>query len=132
LGPQLEHRSTNREGRNVNRNRRTARAESVTTDRYDTVCRVTVEYLSPQPASRRIMRTGGRKPLRRTTSLPHTRITTLVDARGCCADVRITLLPVEPVEAFTEPAPAEPAPAEPAPTEPARVDAQSHTNGPLS
>jgi len=88
----------------------------VTTDRYDTACRVTVEYLSPRPASRRITRTGGRKPMRRTTSLPHTRIATLVDAR-------ITLLPAEPVEAFTEPAPVT------APAAPAPVAAQSPVDG---
>jgi len=107
----------------VNRNRRTARADNINTDRHDTVCRVTVEYLSPRPASRRITRTGGRKPMRRTTSLPHTRVTTLVDARGCCATVRITLLPAELAEAFTEPAPAT------APAEPPPVAVQSPADG---
>jgi len=47
--------------------------------------------------------------MRRTTSLPHTRIATLVDARGCCATIRITL---RPAEASNESAPAT-APAEP-------------------
>jgi len=49
-------------------------------------------------------------PIRRATSLPHTRIVTLVDARGCCPTVRITCFPRNRPKPSPNPHPPQPLP----------------------